>query len=137
MTQANAYISFPGTCREALTFYNEAIGGDLEIQVIEGSPVESQCPPDMKDKVLHATLTLNGSLFLAGSDLGGPNGYVQGNNVSLFITCNNREELDRFYAHLSQGAKSVYCEPGIQFWGGVFASFVDKFGIGWALNCMP
>ena len=75
MAQINAYINFNGDCREAMNFYKDCLGGTLTLQTVAGSPIEAQCPPTMKDQILHASLNRN-ELVLMGSDMTGPGGFV-------------------------------------------------------------
>ena len=132
MTQINAYLNFDGTCREAMTFYKECLGGELTLQTIEGSPFESQCPAAIKHQIMHATLT-KGPLLLMGSDMVGPDGFQKGNNISLSLNCSTEEEINRFFTALSAGGKIL--EPlKDQFWGAIFGCVTDKFGIRWMLN---
>lgn len=40
MNAINPYIGFNGRCREAMTFYKECLGGEMELQEVSGSPIE-------------------------------------------------------------------------------------------------
>ena len=82
MTQINAYLTFNGNCREAMSFYQECLGGELNLQTVAGSPMENEMPAEAKQKILHSSLTRD-SLVLLGSDLAGPEGVVKGNTISL------------------------------------------------------
>lgn len=133
MTEINAYVNFSGNCREAMTFYNECLGGDLHIQTIGGSPMEGQCATAMKDQVLHSTLTKDGKLLLMASDMSGPEGIVKGNNMTLSINCKSEEEINSFFSKLSSDGKII--DPlKEQFWGAMFGVAMDKFGIQWMFN---
>lgn len=42
----NVYLSFPGTCEEALEFYHEVLGVELmPMRYFEGSTAEPSAPP--------------------------------------------------------------------------------------------
>ena len=132
MTQINAYLNFDGNCREAMTFYKDCLGGELNLQTVEGSPMEAQCPAAMKHHVMHATL-IKGPLLLMGSDMPGPDGFIKGTNVSLSLNCSTEEEINKFFTALSEGGKIL--DPlKDQFWGAMFGCLTDKFGIRWMLN---
>lgn len=132
MTQINAYLNFDNQCKEAMTFYKECLGGDLAMQTIGDSPMGAACPEAMKGQILHATLHNNG-IVLMGSDMKGPDGFAQGNSMSLALNCSSEEEINKFYSSLSTGGKIM--EPlKEQFWGALFAAFTDKFGVRWMLN---
>jgi len=132
MTQINAYVNFNGNCREAMNFYYECIGGELDLQTVGGSPIEAQCPAGMKDQILHAALTKD-SLLLMGSDMVGPEGFDKGNNIALSLSCSSEEEINSFFSKLSAGGKVIH-QLRVEFWGATFGVFTDKFGIRWMLN---
>ena len=132
MTQINAYLNFSGNCREALSFYKDCLGGELSLQTVEGSPMEAGCPGAMKHQILHGSLTKNG-LILMGSDMVGTEGLIQGNNISLSLSCSSEKEINQFFSSLSAGGKNI--EPlKLQFWGAMFGVLTDKFGIRWMLT---
>lgn len=63
MTKINAYLNFNGDCREAITFYQQCLGGELVLQKISESPRAAQIPSEMGPKILHSSLN-KGSLVL-------------------------------------------------------------------------
>ena len=132
MTQINAYIGFNGECREAMNFYKECLGGELMFQTVQGTPMEAQCPPAMKNQVLHSSLT-KGPLLIMGTDMTRPDGFIKGNNFALSLNCSSEEEINNFFSKLSEGGK-ILDSLKDQFWGATFGAFTDKFGIGWMLN---
>jgi PhnB protein len=132
-TQINAYVSFSGKCREAMTFYKKCLGGDLALTTVGESTIATQCPAAMQDNILHSSLTRNGTLLLMASDMTGPDGFTQGNNIALSLDCSSEEEINTFFSKLSEGGKII--DPlKVQFWGALFGAFNDKFGIRWMLN---
>lgn len=132
MTNITSYLSFGGNCREAMEFYKDLFGGELTIDIIEGSPVAEHFPPEAAKHVLHSML-VSGGLVLMGSDMAGPDGVKDGNSVSMMLGCTSEEEITRFYTKLSEGG-NVGCPLGPSFWGSIFAQVTDKFGKKWLLN---
>ncbi len=132
MTQINAYINFSGNCREAMTFYNDCIGGELNMQTVEGSPLEKDCTEALQHHILHASLTKD-ALLLMGSDMEGPEGFIKGNNIALSLNCSSDEEINTFFSKLS-AAGTVAHPLSTVFWGATFGVLTDKFGIRWMLN---
>jgi PhnB protein len=104
MTQIHVYLTFNGNCREAMTFYQECLGGEFMLQTIGGSPLAEQMPPKMKDCILHATLT-NGNLILLGSDMVSNAGLIKGNAVSLSLMCSSEKEIRDCYENYRQTDK--------------------------------
>ena len=133
MATVNPYIGFNGRCREAMTFYKACLGGgELFFVPVEGSPMEAECPPAMKDQILHSSLVKDG-FVLMGTDMVGPGGYVPGNSIALSVNCVSAEELNALFTALSAGGQVV--DPvKQQFWGALFGMVTDKFGVGWMLN---
>lgn len=132
MTQINAYIHFNGQCREAMEFYKECMGGQLQLQTVGDSPMAGQSPAAIQQQILHGSLT-KGSLVLMGTDMVGPNGHIVGNNVNLSLSCSSEEEINEFFTGLSAGGKIIH-PLKLAFWGALFGVFTDKYGIEWMLN---
>ena len=133
MTQINAYINFEGNCREVMTFYKECLDAELNMQTIEGSPIEAQCPAAIKHQILHASLSKDG-LLLMGSDMQEPGGnFAKGNNIALSLNCSSDEEIKTFFSKLSAGGRISH-NLMESFWRATFGVFTDKYGIRWMLN---
>lgn len=132
MTAINAYVGFNGACREAMNFYKNCMGGELIIQTIGESPMAANFPAEMKDKVLHSSLTKD-ALLLMGSDMNSPGEFIKGNNVALSLSCSSKEEINTYFSKLADGGK-VMDPLKDQFWGAIFGAVKDKYGINWMLN---
>ena len=132
MTQINSYLTFNGNCREAMTFYKESLGGELNLQTIGDSPLADKMPAKMKDCILHATLT-NGALLIMASDMVGEKGLIKGTAVSLMLNCSSEEEIRDFYAKLAAGGQATH-PLEISFWGALFGDLTDRYGNQWLLH---
>ena len=131
MTQINAYLTFNGNWREAMTFYKECLGGELTIQTVGDSPMANQMPPEAKQKILHASLIKDG-LVLMASEMTREK-PVNGNTITLCMNCSSEEEIKTFFSNLSWGGKII--EPlADQFWGATYGELTDKFEMRWMLN---
>jgi PhnB protein len=115
-----------------MTFYKDCLGGELTLQTIAGSPIESQCPAAMKDSILHASLIKN-NLILMASEMAAPEGLICGNNIALSLNCRSETEISIFFSKLSAGGKIIH-PLKLEHWGAIFGVFTDKFGIRWMLN---
>jgi PhnB protein len=132
MPHINAYLTFNGNCREAMTFYRDCLGGELNFQTIGESPMSEQMPQEMKNSILHSTLVKDDMVLMA-SDMVGEMGLVKGNAVSLILYCGNEPEIRDFYKKLSTGGQATYPLEDT-FWGALFGSLTDKFGNPWLLH---
>ena len=128
-TTINAYISFDANTREAMNYYKEIIGGELNIMIVGESPIASQCPAAMQNQVLHSTLIKNGVLLVMGSDMVAPGAdLLKGNNIALSINCSSEEEINSFYSKFAADGK-IIDDLKTQFWGAFFLVFTYKLGI--------
>ena len=132
MTHIDAYLTFNGNCREAMTFYQDCLGGELTLQTIGDSPMADQLQPQMQQGILHATL-INGGLTLMASDMVGEKGLILGNAVSLMLNCSSEAEIRATYDRLSAGGEATHPLEDT-FWGALFGGLTDKFGNHWLLN---
>ncbi len=128
MAKLNAYITFTGNCREAMSFYKDCLGGELTLNIVGDSPMASQMGPEMKDKILHSMLQ-SGEMVIMASDMIIPGTRTQGNNVSLCISGTGVENLKTYFLKLSAGGK-VNHELKEEFFG-MYGDLTDKFGIQW------
>ncbi len=139
MTTVNVYLTFDGNCEEAFKFYQSVFGGDFSyISRFKDMPPIEGVPPLTKEegeKIMHVSLPISEETVLMGSDVGGewsPKLKV-GNNFSISINTNSREEADRLFVGLSANGK-ITMPMQSTFWGDYFGSFTDKFEINWMVS---
>jgi PhnB protein len=128
------YLSFDGTCREAMAFYRECLGGEyFQMTFAEGEgPGQFQVPEEAKDRLLHAALK-KGDFLLMASDAMPGMPFAVGNNVAVMLVCDSDEEVDTLFEKMKAGGREVMV-PGDAFWGARFAMLTDRFGINWMLS---
>jgi PhnB protein len=126
-TTLTPYLMLDGKAREVMTFYAQAIGGELQIQTF-GEAQGPGCPVALRDKVMHSTLK-HGDFVLMASD-GNPEMPAQpGSNVQLAIGAPDAE-VGRIFEALAKGGQitqPLFDAP----WGGKFGSLKDRFGLHW------
>ena len=128
----NAYLFFGDNCEEAMEFYKSALGGELQVFRYEGSPMAEGMAPRDLSKVMHASLA-GRDFTIMGADTPGKK-PESGSHVLLNIQLHDEREAYGVFAKLSAGG-TVTMEMQKTFWGAKFGTFVDKFGIGWMINC--
>lgn len=138
MATINAYLTFDGTCEEAFNFYKSVFGGDFPMVGKFGDmPPQEGMPPisdEVKNRIMHMSLPISAETVLMGSDtMPGIHDHQVGNNISLSINTDSREEADRVFTRLSAGGK-VSMPLADTFWGAYFGMWTDKFGINWMVN---
>jgi PhnB protein len=132
MKNLNVYLTFPGTCRQALTFYRDAIGGEIiSMQSFGESPVAVE--DEQKDRIMHAEYRAEG-IYLMASDTSGEQSVSNGTSIHLSINSDDPEEQARIFDRLAQGGV-VTMPLQDTFWGARFGMLIDSFGIPWMFNC--
>ncbi len=137
MKTVNVYLNFDGNCEEAFTFYQSVLGGQLELNKFSEMPENPEYPmkEEDKNKIMHVSLPVSKETVLMGSDTMGGYGppFVQGNNFSISVHPETKEDADKIFAGLSSGG-NVTMPMADAFWGSYFGMLTDKFGINWMLN---
>ncbi|HEX2053468.1 MAG TPA: VOC family protein [Actinomycetota bacterium] len=136
MAQLNPYLNFAGNAEEAFNFYKSVFGGEFRSLVrFSDMPMEGvQIPEPDQSKILHVGLPIGSSVLMASDALESlGQTLTQGNNSYVSVHVDSREEADRVFNGLSDGAQ---IEMGMadQPWGDYFGSLRDKFGVGWMVN---
>ncbi|MFE3647444.1 MULTISPECIES: VOC family protein [unclassified Streptomyces] len=132
-SQVNPCITFNGNARQAMEFYREVFGGELELGTVAdfGSPDSPNA-----DKVMHSRLdTPAGYTLMAWDypdDRPGHPPYRPGNNVAVFLDGDDRGLRDYFEKLSVGGTVTLPLEK--QVWGDEAGSLVDQFGISWMFN---
>lgn len=140
MATVNPYLIFNGTCEEAFLFYQSVFGGEIPYMGRFGEMPPSDdknCPPppaEEANRIMHVCLPISKETVLMGSDSTSQSGDVAfGNNFSISINTESKDEADRLFNGLSAGG-NVIMPMTSTFWGAYFGMFTDKFGIGWMVN---
>jgi|SRR6267378_6764361 len=123
----NPYINFQGRAREAMEFYQKALGGKLELQTSNEQGVPKPAVPG--DRITNARLEAEGVLIV-GTD-GHPNYPAKvGENVAIAVGGTDAARLIRIFNALAEGGqnKMPLTEKS-------YAGFLaDKFNINWVFT---
>lgn len=138
----NPYLDFNGNAEEAFNFYKSVFGGEFAAVMrwkdmppnTEGCE-EMALTEDDREKIMHISLPIGGGNVLMASDAlegMGPKRIV-GNNFSIAISTESKEELEKLYNGLSEGGTATM-PLADAFWGSYFGMCSDKFGIQWLFS---
>jgi PhnB protein len=134
----HAYLNFENTTEKAFRFYEKVLGGKLtEFYRFGAMPQEGgpELTPEQKNLVMHVGLQMPDGQMIMASDMLpglGPK-RVEGNNFSISVHPDSRQEADRIFNALSEGG-SITMPIADQFWGAYFGSLTDRFGVNWMVN---
>lgn len=129
MTDPTPYVHFPGTAREALTFYAEVFGGTAELHTY----TEFGREDGPGDAVAHGML-VGGPVALFGADVAGNERPVrcEGLMLSLLGTAPPRTMRD-WFSRLSAGGR-VVDDLQTRPWGASDGQVVDRHGLHWLIG---
>lgn len=125
------YVTFPGTAREALTFYQQVFGGELTLFTY----AEFQRTDGPSEAIAHGELT--GLVSVGGSDAaaGQPSARLEGVLLSLLGTA-EPEVLHGWFDALAEDGQVV--DPlSPKPWGAADGQVVDRFGLPWLIGYEP
>jgi PhnB protein len=131
--QCNPHLSFNGQCEPAFRYYQKHLRGAIELMMKYGdSPMANSTPPDWRDKILHASLSLGNQELTGGDPL--PGSYQKPQGIAVLLNIEDAEEADRIFGALAEnGLVQMPIEK--TFWAERFGMVVDQFGIPWMINC--
>ena len=129
----NPYVNFRGNTREAMTFYQSVLGGELRMSTFEEFGA-SQDPSD-RNLIMHAQLEGgDGDLWLMGADVPERMPFQPGTNASsISLSGDDEATLTRYFDALSQGGTILQPLTKAQ-WGDSFGMVTDRFGLTWLVN---
>jgi PhnB protein len=137
VTKLHSYLNFPGNAKEAFDFYKSVFGGEFSSVVrFKDFPMEGVAISEEDgDKIMHIGLSIGDDDVLMASDVLESLGQqlVQGTNVYVSVHPTSREEADRIFHALADGAE-IEMPIADQMWGDYFGSLKDKFGVQWMVN---
>lgn len=112
---------FNGKAEEAMNFYTS---------VFHPSEINSVFHHE-DGSVLHATFTLKGQTFMAIDNNKQKHPFTPA--MSLFVNCDNEEEINKAFEQLSQNGKVLMPLSSYPF-SEKFGWVEDQYGVSWQLN---
>lgn len=137
MTKINPYLNFAGNTEEAFNFYKSVFGGEFaSVNRFKDMPMEGvTLSEEDQNKILHIALPIGKGNMLMASDMLESFGQTltQGNNVSVSVHPESKEEADRIFNALAEGG-TIEMPIADAPWGDYYGSLQDKFGVKWMVN---
>ncbi len=141
MANVSIYLNFNGNAEEAFNHYKKAFKSEFfnPIMRMKDAPPRPGVPELSeadKNKVMHVALPILGGTQIMATDIIDSMGQtlVEGNNFTISLNPDSKEEADRLYKELSEGVTDGV-PPHDEFWG-YWGTCKDRFGIRWMFNIM-
>ena len=128
MTGLTPYLKFPGTARQALTFYQEVFGGELTVHTLADFGRDD----GPADAIAHGILQGAVNLFAADAAHHEPVLHLEGVLFSLLGTADS-ETLEGWFAGLCNGGSDI--DPlQRRPWGAHDGQVTDRYGLRWLVG---
>ncbi|MBS4191987.1 VOC family protein [Bacillus sp. FJAT-49705] len=128
MEKITPFLMFQGNAEEAMNYYTALIEDSSITSIIRYGPNQG----GQEGSVMKATFSLKGQEFMC-IDSNIKHEFTFTPSFSLFITCDNEEEIDRLYGSLSEGGGVLMALDNYGF-SKKFGWINDKFGVSWQLT---
>ena len=133
--QIQPYLFFNGRCEEAIDFYRNALGAEVEMMMRFKESPDPLPPgliaPGFENKVMHASVRIGGAVMMASDGMAA--GETNFKGFSLSIDAPDAAGVDRLFNALAEGG-SVTMPLGKTFWSPRFGMVSDRFGVGWMVG---
>jgi PhnB protein len=140
MSRVSIYLNFQGNTEEAFNFYKsvfktEFVGPIYRMSEVPAQPGMPPIPESEKNAVMHIQLPILGGIELQGTDMLESMGHKLkiGNNTTICLEPDSKEETDRLFNALSAGGSDAMPLQDM-FWGAYWGTCLDKYGIRWMFN---
>ncbi|CAH0121384.1 MULTISPECIES: VOC family protein [unclassified Paenibacillus] len=134
----NPYLVFNGNGREAVSFYEKALGAQVVAMQSFGDMPDNpgfEIPEEVKSRVMHALLKVGDTDLMISDTFPGPHetSYQIGSQVTVSIAVSDAETARNVYESLRDGGK-VVMELQETFWSPSYGQVTDRFGVTWHVS---
>ena len=128
----NPYLFYSGNCEAAFKYYEKVLGGKIEMMPRSDEAPESMpAPPGWEKKIMHARMTVNGTVLMASDSP--PAHFHKPQGFSVSLTVRDPAEAEKKFNALCEGG-TVTMPFSKTFFSKGFGMAVDQFGIPWMVN---
>ena len=128
MINISTYLIFNGQAAEALDFYKNVFGGELNTMT-HGQMGNTEHP----DWIMHGQLSTPFGWDIMGGDHPNEEAPTKVGNTQACIWGDDTEGMTKIFNGLAEGG-SIQTPLEAQAWGDSYGDLTDKFGIFWAVN---
>jgi PhnB protein len=131
------FLLFDGDCAEAMAFYQSCLGGEVTLTKLGDTPMGSDAPPEMQQKVTYACLKSD-SVELSATDWLHPTRVPEpGNTVAVYVQAADDGELRAVFDKLAVGADRALLDDLRAMPFGTYGHLADRYGVHWFFRGAP
>lgn len=129
-TSLVVYLSFAGSAREAMTFYQSVFGGELVINTFSDFGM-SDAPAE---GVMHSELRAEGFTVMGADGFSEPAAGWGTTRVHAAFMSDELERVHGFYDRFVERGSEVVQPLEKQVWGDLYGEVTDPWGVAWMFN---
>jgi PhnB protein len=129
-TRLNPYLNFDGNARQAMEFYAEVFGGDLNLSTF--ADLGDQDSPE-SEKIMHGMLETEAGYTIMAADTPTGMEFTGIHGFGMSLSGDDADRLRGYWEKLSADG-SVTMPMRRQVWGDEFGMCTDKFGVPWLVD---
>ncbi len=142
MSRVCTYLNFQGQTEEAFEFYASVFHTDYATPLLRFGDFPSPTPLSEEESrgVMNVSLPiLNGHIIMGTDFLASAGHQIRvGNNTTIVLETDSREQADEFYGALSAGGSTTERQDmADMFWGAYWGVCLDRYGIRWMISHTP
>jgi PhnB protein len=130
-SRLNPYLSFRDNAREAMTFYQGVLGGELVVSTF--GEFGGTDDPEESGLVMHAQLETPAGFTLMASDTPKRMERTEGTSFTVSLSGDDEAELRGYWDKLAEGG-TVAMPLAKAPWGDEFGMLTDRFGVPWMVS---
>ena len=128
------YLFFGGRAEEAIEFYKQALGAEVEMLMLfsdSPEPVpQGVLQPGFEKKVMHASIRIAGNRIMLSDGVNDDSGFK---GFSLSIALPTTSDVEKAFNALAEDG-SVQMALGKTFWSPLYGMLTDRFGVSWMVS---
>ena len=131
------YLFFDGRCEEAIEFYRQALGAEVNMLMRykdSPEPPPPGCAPPDSNKVMHANLRIGETQVMASD--GRCTGKPKFEGFALSLTVKTEAAADKAFKALADGGE-IQMPLAKTFFSARFGMVTDRFGVMWMVLVTP
>jgi PhnB protein len=140
VSKVNTYLNFMGNTEEAFNLYGTVFGTEIisPITRFKDMPSDPNMPAlsdEESNQVMHVALPILAGHVIMGTDMLASMGHQLriGNNTTISLDLDSKEEADRIFAALSAGGSETVGMQDMP-WGDYWGVCLDPFGVRWMIS---
>ena len=133
--QIEPYLFFEGRTEEALEFYKQKLGAQIDAVIrYKENPEPKYNPPNSDDKVMHSLFRIGDAKVMASD--GNCSGKPSFQGFSLTFNAKDEADAKKRFNALAEGGK-VQMPLNETFFAKSFGMVADRFGVNWMVMAGP